>query len=154
MFCAVAIWRYEIEHASSGFCDLKVRYFWITLFVLLIVEVAGCFLVNAVQLAGAKPESHRIIIIFCALVVSMQVIVNYVVNKIKLNADLERVRAEVANRSKSAFLAMMSHELRTPLNSIIGFSEIIKDQTYGHSGFLSISSTLNILILQVIISSH
>ncbi len=134
IFSAVAIWRYEIEHSSSGFCDLKVRYFWRTLFVLLVVEVVGCFLVNIVQLAGAKPESHRIVIIFCALIVSMQVIVNYVVNKIKLNADLDRVKAEVANRSKSTFLAMMSHELRTPLNSIIGFSEIIKDQTYGPSG--------------------
>ncbi len=134
MFCAVAIWRYEIEHASSGHCDAKVKYFWRTLSILLIVEVVGCFLVNIVQLAGAKPESHRIIIIFCALVVSMQVIVNYVVNKIKLNADLERVKAEIANKSKSTFLAMMSHELRTPLNSIIGFSEIIRNQTFGPSG--------------------
>src|SRR5258708_4764503 len=39
--------------------------------------------------------------------------------------------AESANRAKSAFLANMSHELRTPLNAIIGFSEIIKTQTFG-----------------------
>ncbi len=35
------------------------------------------------------------------------------------------VRAESADRTKSAFLASMSHELRTPLNSIIGFTGII-----------------------------
>jgi len=42
--------------------------------------------------------------------------------------------AESASRAKSEFLANMSHELRTPLNAIIGFSEIIKDQSFGPIG--------------------
>ncbi len=36
-----------------------------------------------------------------------------------------------ASKMKSEFLANMSHELRTPLNSIIGFSEILHDGTFG-----------------------
>ncbi len=36
-----------------------------------------------------------------------------------------RLRAEAANRSKSAFLANMSHEIRTPMNGILGMAEIL-----------------------------
>ncbi len=36
-----------------------------------------------------------------------------------------------ANRGMSRFVARMSHELRTPLNAIIGFSELLKDETFG-----------------------
>jgi len=45
---------------------------------------------------------------------------------LRKNAELER-----ASRFKSEFLAGMSHEFRTPLNSILGFSEILQDQTFG-----------------------
>ena len=39
--------------------------------------------------------------------------------------DKARIKAEEADRLKSAFLANMSHEIRTPLNSIVGFSQLI-----------------------------
>jgi PAS domain S-box-containing protein len=42
--------------------------------------------------------------------------------------------AETANQAKSEFLSSMSHELRTPLNAIIGFSDAIREETYGPLG--------------------
>lgn len=37
-------------------------------------------------------------------------------------------RAEIANKSKSAFLFNMSHDIRTPMNAILGFASIALDQ--------------------------
>lgn len=42
--------------------------------------------------------------------------------------------AELAARTKTAFLSMMSHELRTPLNAVIGFAEILQMQMLGPLG--------------------
>lgn len=39
--------------------------------------------------------------------------------------------AERANTAKSKFLAVLSHELRSPLNAVIGFSDIIAEQSFG-----------------------
>lgn len=41
----------------------------------------------------------------------------------------EQKRATESDRLKSAFLANMSHEIRTPMNAIIGFSELLDDES-------------------------
>jgi diguanylate cyclase (GGDEF)-like protein/PAS domain S-box-containing protein len=52
---------------------------------------------------------------------------------IERTRELERINRELtrANQIKGRFISNMSHELRTPLNSILGFSEILLEQTFG-----------------------
>lgn len=49
----------------------------------------------------------------------------------KLNRRLiiAKKNAEDSEKAKSAFLANMNHEIRTPLNAIVGFSQVLVDET-------------------------
>ena len=52
-----------------------------------------------------------------------------ITEQIEREKQLEEIsiRAEAANRAKSAFLANMSHEIRTPMNGIIGMAELLAE---------------------------
>jgi len=45
----------------------------------------------------------------------------------KAIVQLEKERAEAANKLKSEFLANMSHEIRTPLNGIVGMIDLLRE---------------------------
>ncbi|MCF8225425.1 MAG: PAS domain S-box protein [Bacteroidales bacterium] len=45
------------------------------------------------------------------------------------NLKEAKEKAEESDRLKTAFLSNMSHEIRTPMNAIVGFSDLLKDET-------------------------
>ncbi len=47
----------------------------------------------------------------------------------RLLAEEAQAAAEIANRTKSEFLRNMSHELKTPLNGILGYAQILKNDS-------------------------
>jgi len=86
-------------------------------------------LLNARQIKRAS-EKERIILVAIEDITERRKIENGLQ---KAHEDLEKLAVEMERvaRVKSEFLANMSHELRTPLNSIIGFSEVLFDETFG-----------------------
>jgi len=105
-------------------------------------------MLNALSLKDSKGESSGLIFIFRSLKEEKDLKKSIKekakeLEDLKLNLEkkvverteqLEKINRELeyANQLKGRFIANMSHELRTPLNSILGFSDVLLDRTFGN----------------------
>lgn len=86
------------------------------------------------EIRSSVPEENLLLHLFAHLLVNVKKRADSESLLLQINKNLEvatekanemALKAEMANKSKSAFLANMSHEIRTPLNAIIGFSQLM-----------------------------
>ena len=67
-------------------------------------------------------------------------------------ANTQRDNAINSAKAKSEFLANMSHEIRTPLNAILGFVDILRDESKGRKSLehINIIGSSSKSLLQII----
>ncbi len=135
-----AILQFIVLIFISGLLVLPIRAYLV--FILSTALIVISFAIYEYNNPGAASpytnEVHRIRDISIASVIAILVLGfslftfkrSYVRDRESLGKaikeiQVEKVKAESADKAKSQFLATISHEMRTPLNGIVGISELL-----------------------------
>jgi PAS domain S-box-containing protein len=88
-------------------------------------KAIGAFVVQSYDDVNAYSEKDKNTLEFVSHQISIAI------QRTKAMQDLKAAlaKAEESDRLKSAFLANMSHEIRTPMNGILGFADLLNDDS-------------------------
>lgn len=82
------------------------------------------------------------LVIFLAIIYTKNRNLRRILEKNEKEILEAKERAEEGDKLKSAFLANMSHEIRTPLNAIVGFSQLMSEESCAKEERISYSSVI------------
>lgn len=83
--------------------------------------------VQSVRCPAAGADGHRLMVGY-SLELTELLEKQRRIEALQQTAERERDHAIAAEKAKDEFFASISHDIRTPLNSIIGFSELLKNE--------------------------
>ena len=81
-----------------------------------------------VGIAAPRTAYYNDIAIMTKLLSAIGILVAIALSIMLLLLNVEKNKADEANRMKTSFLANMSHEIRTPMNAIIGMSDLLLNE--------------------------
>lgn len=130
-------------HNFMTFSLVLTTYFsWLYGYFYGILSIAASTLIHALILQAAGKTSLTVLfsqypilyfgvltqIIMVFLIHFFKTIYNQLKNA-KTEIEIAKLRAENSDRAKAAFMADLSHEIRNPLCSIIGYAELLNEDT-------------------------
>jgi signal transduction histidine kinase len=117
-FGALIIWIWE---GKSLF--LMLSFYFVNTLVLFAIEYTSTeFEFSYVNLKTRSIDIYLSFILYSSLMI-------FILSRIKKDFLKQKKRAIESDNLKSAFLANVSHEIRTPMNAIIGFSDLLENET-------------------------
>ena len=111
---------------------ITLIYFTLGLLWILFSDDLAVRLTNSAEALDKIQNYKGAFFILVTSILLFLLVRNEILKKNKIEAELIKAKnkAEEADLLKSAFISNMSHEIRTPLNGILGFCELILDDSF------------------------
>ena len=136
--CSIIVPLYYILLATGfmvvnymSYSVLQIASMSVSTVVLILVYVLQIMFFQRVSLAFFAASIALLILFFTLETPDYHKLENTIdkLEKAEKDAHEARRKAEEANDAKSEFLSQMSHEIRTPINSILGYNNLILENT-------------------------